>query len=64
MVTKYRSNKHTPGTETTHKLLKLSMSKVPMIMSCKCSNRSKIMFDRLRLSFNVNNTVLMCTIGI
>ena len=34
------------------------------IMSFKCSNRYKIVFGHLRLTFNAANRVLMCAIGI
>ena len=34
------------------------------MMSCKCSNCSKLVFVRLRLSFNAVNTVCMCKNGI
>ena len=40
------------------------MSKIPMMMSFKCSNHCKIVFHHLRLSFNLVNTVLMFNIGI
>ena len=34
------------------------------MMSCKCSNRSIIVFDGLRLIFNMVITVFMCKSGI
>ena len=40
------------------------MSKLPIIMAFKCTNCCKILFDRLRLSFDAANKILMCKIGI
>ena len=37
------------------------MSKISMVMSYKCSNHREILFDQLRIHFNV---VLMSKIGI
>ena len=40
------------------------MLKISMMMSFKCSNHRKIVFDHLTTHFNAANTVLMCKISI
>ena len=39
---------------------KINMSKQSMMMTFKCSNRFKIVFDHLRLNCNAVNNVLLC----
>ena len=61
---KYRANKHPLGTKTSHKNAEITISKISMMMPFKCTNRCKIVFDHLRLSFNAANTVLISKICI
>ena len=42
----------------------ITMSKIPQTMSFKSCNPCNIVFEHLRLSFNVVDTVFMCKIGI
>ena len=50
-------------TKTTHQNTEIIMSNLSMVISFKCSNCCKEVYDHLRLSFNASDALSLCRIG-
>ena len=48
--------------KTTHQNSEIAMANLSMVMSFKCSNCCKVVYDHLRLSVNASNALSLCRI--